>query len=236
MDRATARKRAGELLSTVGMADWGDKKVSTYSKGMMQRVGLAQTLMSDPDLVVLDEPTDGVDPVGRRDIRDVLSRLREQGKTVFVNSHLLQELEMICERVAILVRGRVVKQGTIDDLTRAQQRYDIELAETDPAALAVLRPRSARGDPQDGGDDRGKDAGPARRRGPAGRGRPAAADGLCGLRARVRRPRQRAAVRRGRGDAGERHMGGGRGPDRPRRHDRPGRRSSRCWTRCGPRA
>src|SRR5439155_17600511 len=78
---------------------------------------------------------------GRRDIRDVLGRLREQGKTVFVNSHLLQELEMICERVAILVRGRVVKQGTIDDLTRAQQRYDIELAETDPTALAVLRPR-----------------------------------------------------------------------------------------------
>jgi ABC-2 type transport system ATP-binding protein len=141
VDRTTAKKRAGELLSTVGMADWGDKKVSTYSKGMMQRVGLAQTLMSDPDLVVLDEPTDGVDPVGRRDIRDVLGRLREQGKTVFVNSHLLQELEMICERVAILVRGRVVKQGTIDDLTRAQQRYDIELAEADPTALAVLRPR-----------------------------------------------------------------------------------------------
>jgi ABC-2 type transport system ATP-binding protein len=141
VDRATAKKRAGELLSTVGMSDWGDKKVSTYSKGMMQRVGLAQTLMSDPELVVLDEPTDGVDPVGRRDIRDVLNRLREQGKTVFVNSHLLQELEMICERVAILVRGRVVKQGTIDDLTRAQQRYDIELAETDPAAMAALRPR-----------------------------------------------------------------------------------------------
>jgi ABC-2 type transport system ATP-binding protein len=141
VDRATAKKRAGELLSTVGMADWGDKKVSTYSKGMMQRVGLAQTLMSDPDLVVLDEPTDGVDPVGRRDIRDVLGRLREQGKTVFVNSHLLQELEMICERVAILVRGRVVKQGTIDDLTRAQQRYDIELAEGDPSAIAILRPR-----------------------------------------------------------------------------------------------
>src|SRR3954452_16718622 len=141
VDRATRKGRADELLDVVGMRDWGDRKVSTYSKGMMQRVGLAQTLMSDPDLVVLDEPTDGVDPVGRRDIRDTLLRLREQGKTVFVNSHLLQELEMICERIAILVRGRVVKQGTIDDLTRAQQRYDIELAESEQTALAVRRPR-----------------------------------------------------------------------------------------------
>src|SRR3954470_7311203 len=95
VDRPTARKRAGELLATVGMSDWADKKIATYSKGMMQRIGIGQALMSNPDLVVLDEPTDGVDPVGRRDIRDVLGRLREQGKTVFVNSHLLQELEMI---------------------------------------------------------------------------------------------------------------------------------------------
>src|SRR3954468_20784505 len=89
VDRRTARRRADELLSTVGMTDWAKKKVSTYSKGMMQRIGLAQTMMADPDLIVLDEPTDGVDPVGRRDIRDVLLRLREQGKTVFLNSYLL---------------------------------------------------------------------------------------------------------------------------------------------------
>jgi hypothetical protein len=94
---------------------------------MMQRVGLGQALMADPDLVVLDEPTDGVDPVGRRDIRDVLNRVRGQGKTVFINSHLLSELEMICDRVAILVQGRVAKQGTIDDLTAKSQRYDIEV-------------------------------------------------------------------------------------------------------------
>src|SRR5690348_1644152 len=89
VDRPAARKRADELLATVGMRDWADKKISTYSKGMMQRIGIGQALMSNPDLVVLDEPTDGVDPVGRRDIRDVLSNLRQQGKTVFVNSHLL---------------------------------------------------------------------------------------------------------------------------------------------------
>jgi ABC-2 type transport system ATP-binding protein len=127
VDRPTARKRADELLGVVGMSDWADKKISMYSKGMLQRVGIGQALMSDPDLVVLDEPTDGVDPVGRRDIRDVLAKLRQQGKTVFVNSHLLSELEMICDRVAILVQGRVARQGTIDDLTAKSQRYEIEL-------------------------------------------------------------------------------------------------------------
>src|SRR5687767_10284148 len=127
VERAARKRRAAELLETVGMKDWADKKVSTYSKGMMQRVGLAQALASDPDLVVLDEPTDGVDPVGRRDIRDVLARLRDQGKTVFVNSHLLSELEVICDRVAILVKGMVAKQGTLDELTVAKQRYEVEV-------------------------------------------------------------------------------------------------------------
>ncbi|HEX8914517.1 MAG TPA: ABC transporter ATP-binding protein, partial [Humisphaera sp.] len=127
VDRGTLKKRAGELLDVVGMGAWGDKRVSNYSKGMLQRVGIAQALMPDPDLVVLDEPTDGVDPVGRRDIRDLLQRLREQGKTVFINSHLLSELEMVCDRVAILVQGRVAKQGTIDDLTVKSQRYEVEL-------------------------------------------------------------------------------------------------------------
>src|SRR6185503_4870394 len=110
VDARTRHKRAAELLETVGMSEWANKKVSQYSKGMMQRVGLAQALMNDPELVVLDEPTDGVDPVGRRDIRDVLLRLRDQGKTVFLNSHLLSELEMICDRVAILVQGSVAMQ------------------------------------------------------------------------------------------------------------------------------
>ncbi len=99
---------------------------------MLQRIGLAQAMMNDPDLIVLDEPTDGVDPLGRRDIRDVLLRLRERGKTVFINSHLLSELEMISDRVAILVLGRVARQGTIEELTREQQRYEIELVSADP--------------------------------------------------------------------------------------------------------
>ena len=96
-----------------------DRKISTYSKGMLQRIGLAQALVNDPELVLLDEPTDGVDPVGRREVLDVLGRLREQGKTVFINSHALSELETICDRVAILAKGQVAMQGTLEDLTFA---------------------------------------------------------------------------------------------------------------------
>jgi ABC-2 type transport system ATP-binding protein len=131
VDRATRRRRAGELLDTVGMSEWGDTKIGMYSKGMLQRVGLAQALVHEPDLVVLDEPTDGVDPVGRRDILEVLNRIRGQGRTVFVNSHALSELEAICDRVAILVKGKVARQGTIDELTVAKQRYEIEVASDD---------------------------------------------------------------------------------------------------------
>ena len=119
------------------MTTWADAKVSTYSKGMMQRVGVAQALVNDPELVILDEPTDGVDPVGRREIRDVLLRLKCEGRTVFVNSHLLSELEMISDRVAILVAGRVVQQGTIDEFTRDRQCFLIELAAGDPAAVSA---------------------------------------------------------------------------------------------------
>lgn len=126
--RDVRRKRTAELLEVVGMRDWADAKVKGYSKGMRQRVGIAQALVNDPDLVVLDEPTDGVDPVGRRDIREIVARLREQGKTVFINSHLLSELEMVCDRVAILVKGTVASQGTIDELTRDKRYIEIEVA------------------------------------------------------------------------------------------------------------
>jgi ABC-2 type transport system ATP-binding protein len=125
VDRETRTRRSAELLETVGMSDWAKKKVSSYSKGMQQRIGVAQALMNDPELVLLDEPTDGVDPVGRRMIRDILLQLRDEGRTVFVNSHLLSELEMVCTRVAILVQGKVAMQGTLDDLTAESRRYEI---------------------------------------------------------------------------------------------------------------
>jgi ABC-2 type transport system ATP-binding protein len=127
VDRRSRKTRAGELLETVGMAEWAKKKIASYSKGMQQRIGLAQALMNDPELVILDEPTDGVDPVGRREIRDVLLGLREQGRTVFLNSHLLSELEMVCDRVAIMVQGKVSMQGTIDELTAESQRYEVDI-------------------------------------------------------------------------------------------------------------
>ena len=127
VDRPTRKKRAAELLDLVGITSFADRKVSIYSKGMMQRIGVAQALMNDPKLVLLDEPTDGVDPVGRLEMRQVFSRIREQGRTVFINSHLLSELEAVCDRVAILAKGVVVRQGTIEELTRAKQRYEIEV-------------------------------------------------------------------------------------------------------------
>lgn len=142
MPRAARKRRSAELLETVGMSEWADRPVATYSKGMMQRVGLAQALANDPDLVLLDEPTDGVDPVGRREIRDVLSAVRAQGKTVFINSHMLSELEMICDRVAILLGGMVARQGTMDDLAAAKQRYEVEFI---PSNGAIASPKEVIG-------------------------------------------------------------------------------------------
>ena len=130
VDRRTCRKKANELLDIVGMTSTADRLVSTYSKGMAQRIGLAQAMINDPELILLDEPTDGVDPVGRRDIRDVLHRLRDQKKTIFINSHQLSELDALCDRVAILIGGEVRRQGTVADLARAGERYEIEIAPT----------------------------------------------------------------------------------------------------------
>jgi ABC-2 type transport system ATP-binding protein len=111
------KREIHDKLEIVGLADWGKRKVKTYSKGMLQRLGLAQAMIGRPRLIFLDEPTDGVDPVGRVEIRDVLTRLRERGITIFLNSHLLSEVEQVCDRVAILHHGQVLREGTIDDLT-----------------------------------------------------------------------------------------------------------------------
>jgi len=136
VDSHTGQRRAAELLQLVGMKDWGDRRIDSYSKGMMQRVGVAQALMNSPDLVVLDEPTDGVDPIGRKDMRDVLLRIKAEGRTVFVNSHLLSELEIISDRVAIMVKGQVVRQGTIAELAQKRQWFEIDLLRTLPPAAA----------------------------------------------------------------------------------------------------
>lgn len=140
--RAVRKKRVGELLELVGMSDWAGTRVKGYSKGMRQRVGIAQALMNEPAIVLLDEPTDGVDPVGRRDIRRMVEQLKSQGRTVFLNSHLLSELEMVCDRVAILVQGQVKTQGTIGELTDPRTYYEIVFrhpAQTIESGLAEQR-------------------------------------------------------------------------------------------------
>ena len=123
--REQRRKNAAQLLDRVGMTQWANTRIDQYSKGMRQRLGIAQALMNDPELLVLDEPTDGLDPVGRRDVRALLQELRDQGKTVFLNSHLLSELEMVCDRVAILSNGLVARQGTLKELTEEVIDYHI---------------------------------------------------------------------------------------------------------------
>ncbi|HEY3875806.1 MAG TPA: ABC transporter ATP-binding protein [Candidatus Kapabacteria bacterium] len=130
--------RIDETLKVVGMNEWRKTKVRKYSKGMMQRLGLAQALINDPKLILLDEPTDGVDPVGRKEIREVLTRLKNEGRTIFLNSHLLSEVERISDRVAIMDHGAIVKEGSIADLTRTEHVYELHLANMRPEILTAL--------------------------------------------------------------------------------------------------
>ncbi|PEN14014.1 ABC transporter ATP-binding protein [Longibacter salinarum] len=118
-------QRIPELLERVGLDHASEQKLSGFSKGMLQRAGLAQALLNEPDLLILDEPTDGVDPVGRREIRDILLELKEEGKTVLINSHLLSEVEKVCTEVAILNDGQLVRTGNIDELTAVDRTYTL---------------------------------------------------------------------------------------------------------------
>jgi ABC-2 type transport system ATP-binding protein len=129
LSRHDVALRRGPLLATVGLTDWGNTSIKKYSKGMQQRLGLALAMLHDPQLLILDEPTDGVDPVGRSEMRTILLAQKAAGKTIFINSHLLQEVELVCDRVAILDRGRVLQQGTIHELTaRAESEVRLIVA------------------------------------------------------------------------------------------------------------
>jgi ABC-2 type transport system ATP-binding protein len=143
--------RIAALLDQVGLGDRRDTKVKTFSKGMLQRLGLAQALLNDPDLLFLDEPTAGVDPVGRRGIRDLVLELRDAGATIFLNSHLLSEVEKVCSQIAILREGQLVRKGTIEELTAVERVYDLTAtpipdAVTDDVALDAS-PEEAPADP-----------------------------------------------------------------------------------------
>jgi ABC-2 type transport system ATP-binding protein len=127
--RSERRRRIPPMLELVGLRDRMHYKIRTYSKGMKQRLGIAQALLHDPEVIFLDEPTDGVDPVGRREIRALMQQLKGQGKTLFLNSHLLSEVELICDRVVMLHQGKIIREGNIAELTQQRGFFMIGLAD-----------------------------------------------------------------------------------------------------------
>ncbi len=127
LDGLILEKRIDELLELMKLSKWKKTKVKTWSKGMMQRLGLAQALLNDPELIFLDEPTDGVDPIGRKEIRDILLELKSKSKTIFLNSHLLSEVELITDRVAILNKGKLIREGTVSELTERKEEYRLTI-------------------------------------------------------------------------------------------------------------
>lgn len=143
MDGAALHKRAPALLERVRLSQWGDVRVKKFSKGMTQRLGLASALIHDPDVLLLDEPTDGVDPVGRREIRDLLQEEAARGKAILLNSHLLSEIERMCGRVAVLRAGRVVAEGRIEDLTASGSHYRLVASGVDDRLMSAFRETGA---------------------------------------------------------------------------------------------
>lgn len=140
---AEMKSRIPELLARVRISDWADMKVKKFSKGMTQRLGLAAALLHRPDLLLLDEPTDGVDPVGRREIRDLLREEAARGAAILVNSHLLSEIEMTCDRVVVLRKGKAVAAGRIADLTAQGFTYRFVGTGVDEALLGAFRESGA---------------------------------------------------------------------------------------------
>jgi len=123
LDAPVRRKRVRDLLERVGLSNRGDRQLRHYSKGMLQRIGLAQALVNDPDLVILDEPMSGLDPIGRREVRDIILDLKARGRTVFFSTHILSDTEMICDRVGLLVKGSLKAVGRIDELVSRDVPY-----------------------------------------------------------------------------------------------------------------
>lgn len=138
MARSRTQKRVPELLDLVGLTPHSNKKLSAFSKGMLQRVGLAQALLNDPDLVILDEPTSGLDPVGRRMVRDIIKDLRQKGTTVFLNSHFLSEVEVTCDRVAFIKEGEIVRTASMDALVEGELTLQIRAHNLTPEIEAGL--------------------------------------------------------------------------------------------------
>jgi ABC-2 type transport system ATP-binding protein len=131
--------RVGELLAMVDLEDARDRRIGGYSKGMLQRIGLAQAMVQEPRLVILDEPTAGVDPIGSRQIRDLIFKLRERGITVFLCSHLLEQVQEVCDHVGIIYRGRMVKEGRLEELIAIEDQTEIIIKDASPELVAQIQ-------------------------------------------------------------------------------------------------
>src|SRR5262245_20625190 len=138
MSRARLRDRIPALLDVVGLSAHRDKRLHSFSKGMSQRIGLAQALLNDPELIFLDEPTSGLDPIGRRLVREVIQGQRERGATVFLNSHLLSEVEITCDRVAFIKRGEVLETRAIQDWAERETTLFLRARKLNSEAVSGL--------------------------------------------------------------------------------------------------
>lgn len=143
MKGAVLRERTLELLKLVGLEDARKRRLGGYSKGMLQRIGLAQALVQDPRLLILDEPTAGVDPIGSRQIRDLIFKLKDRGFTVFLCSHLLEQVQEVCDRVGIIHKGSLVKEGRLDDLIAIEDQTEIVLRNATPDLLERIHALAA---------------------------------------------------------------------------------------------
>jgi ABC-2 type transport system ATP-binding protein len=135
---AKLKSRVEELLELVDLTDARNRRIGGYSKGMLQRIGLAQALIQEPRLVILDEPTAGVDPLGSRQIRDLIFKLKERGITVFLCSHLLEQVQEVCDHVGIIFRGKMVKEGKLDDLIAIEDQTELVLKDASPELIAEI--------------------------------------------------------------------------------------------------
>jgi ABC-2 type transport system ATP-binding protein len=124
MERKTLRRRIEELLEMVDLTSAAESRIATYSRGMLQRIGLAQALIHDPELLILDEPTSGFDPLGRIEFRNLIASLRDRGKTVFFSSHELSEVERVCDQVGIIAGGRLIAEGTVSELVKGGENLE----------------------------------------------------------------------------------------------------------------
>lgn len=138
MPAAQIRARIPQLLELVGLADCANRRLNQFSKGMLQRIGLAQAMLNEPELIFLDEPTSGLDPIGRREVRDIIHHLKARGTTVFLNSHFLSEVEVTCDRVAFIKRGRIVRTDLMADLLSQTTEVTVRVDALSPDLLAVL--------------------------------------------------------------------------------------------------